>query len=240
MVDMGMLLTKVRKGWKLYHLLGISVIFIQLSICLTSLCLAEENNGEEWKRRKYYSEEGILQSIEEHFFDDQSQLIKEEISFVGGEPEGTYTEFQYDEKGQIIKGVICFRNDKPSGTTLSYEYDEQGRIYKIETKSATSEEYTLYEYDDNNHIICRTCLNGENSLILKQVIAYEYDNDKRVVSCTIYNEEPMEQDESLDGDKEKTVSLLICIYEYDNKGRLIKEYRTDEHNEIVGYYEYEY
>lgn len=118
-------------------------------------------------------------------------------------------EYRYDAEGREI-----FRTNQ-SGEFTS-EYDENGNLVKVILKNGETVTTTEYEYDENGYRIKESTYNTYGEL--KEYKTFENDSDGREIHQRVFG---------ADGSEPNTYGRYEWKYEYDEKGRVIEEYRTD-------------
>ena len=118
--------------------------------------------------------------------------------------------YKYDKNGNQVKECAYYNGSLK--TTTEREYDPSGSFTEKKTDSRDNVEY-LREYDKNG--------------VIRKETTYDYDGE--VEEVTEYNEA------GLPVRKESFSWTYTVEYEYDDKGRLLKEIETDyDDNNVVG------
>ena len=118
--------------------------------------------------------------------------------------------YKYDKNGNPVK-ECAYYNGKLK-TTIEREFDPSGSFTEKKTDNRDNVEY-LREYDKNG--------------VIRKETTYDYDGE--VEEVTEYNEA------GLPVRKESFSWTYTVEYEYDDKGRLLKEIETDyDDNNVVG------
>ncbi|MBK0403200.1 hypothetical protein I5M27_09400 [Adhaeribacter sp. BT258] len=105
------------------------------------------------------------------------------------EDDGDETIFEYDSQRRLIKqsykdnGVLDTYYD-------TYEYNAAGYISKsIEWEGTKMEEYSLYTYNNDGRLTKRESFyNNGTSVVLDDIITYEYDSNKRLIKKNYYGD----------------------------------------------------
>lgn len=146
---------------------------------------------------------------------DSDNCIKE-YSITETDSNGNSTVLQreiYDKSGKPVQSF-----DKDSQT--SNEYNEQGLL--VHWKTISSDDYhTIYEmkteYDENNQVSKKECINSEGSTIVSYKIIEDTRNEENgILKTEIYNDD---------------VYSGYCIENYHN-GIISKAEQYDEHGEL--------
>lgn len=183
----------------------------------------------------YYSD-GELGSSYVEQFDENNRLI-EKTEYDGGTIIDRHTTYSYNNNGNLsLKKSINYRYSEDGDTSdFIYTYNDNGLNTGI-TEIYTSNPFDVIEneYDDKGLLVRSISYGDESTEIhyaydengklartqrLYDHAIYEYDQDGKLISRKVYQ----------NGDDEAGDHMLLLTesYEYDDNGRLIKEYARD-------------
>ncbi|MDO4327352.1 MAG: hypothetical protein Q4E24_15225 [bacterium] len=118
-------------------------------------------------------------------------------------------EYQYDAEGR----EVFFTDDTWEVTS---EYDGNGNLVKKISKKEDIVFTSEYEYDENGYLIKESSYNSYGELTGYKI--FENDKDGREIHQRVFE---------ADGTEPNNYPTFEWIYEYDEKGRVIVEYRAD-------------
>jgi YD repeat-containing protein len=205
-----------------------------------------------WDEKEAYYEEGPLKGLikrqERNYYKNGEKIADEHIDFEYYEEEPS--------KGKVKKKTTTYTDEdgKPvdyfAGGATEYTYDEKGRLVS-ETYTPTPIERGLtrkytYEYDEKDRVKKRTEINEDaGKYVGKQVSdGFEYDDEGRVTKYTTRDYWPSGKldftvtfefeyengklvKKTVTFQRGKLTLTFVWTYEYDEKGRIIKEVKEE-------------
>jgi len=176
------------------------------------------------------------------------------------DPSGAATQYKYDREERLVNVVrpsgkiriyhyqdkthhwnLTGITDERGIRTQSYGYDEKGRAI-VSTKDIGTEKVTI-EYDDENNRRILTDETGvQTEYILTEVAGQRVISEVRGPGCAVCQEGNVayQYNSSLQVTKITRKNGLISDFEYDQRGRLVKEFRSSptQDRELVKSYKY--
>lgn len=168
---------------------------------------------------------------------------------------GDYKDYVYDDEGNFISNTM-YREDGEAIWYLRNEYDENNNLIiekMMPVARLLSGIVNVYEYDENNQVISQKTYSIEKwedsdlqsdlasstidlsklEILHQKDYINEYDSNNNLISCTekqtIRGREPSDEDD------------MIHIYNYDEKGRLVREaifYEDEDKSDSVTKWKY--
>ena len=175
----------------------------------------DENGKELTYTRINYS--GERESIE-YTYNEKGDCILEITTGATGESKLEYT---YDDKGNL---TLLIKTDKKGLQTISeYTYDECNyRIQQISTNPRGEKTVYLYEYDLDYKYQKQVITYSSGNVIIYE---YTFDDNDNLIKYVLTN---------------TTGSKYVLEYTFDANDNLIKVTSTDDGDETVLYFEYEF
>ncbi|MBS6397789.1 MAG: hypothetical protein KH452_11690 [Clostridiales bacterium] len=190
---------------------------------------AYDENGDKVSKTVKRPNETMLWEYTTEYQEDGSKLVTESqgILVETGEVFSLDTkEYEYSSEVMLLRETLFTDGEKQM--ELLYEYDENGRLIR---QNGTGRDMTKeFEYDESGNLIKQIDLgnNGE----VEGWTTFEYDENGKEIMTHVFNST---------GDEPNTYELCQWKYEYDEEGRVIKEWKEGtEHGGKYEHYEYEY
>ncbi len=176
------------------------------------------------------------------------------------DPSGAATQYKYDSEERLVNVVrpsgkirvyhyqdkthhwnLTGITDERGIRTQSYGYDEKGRAI-VSTKDIGTEKVTVQYDDENNRRVLTDETGVQTEYILGEVAGQRVISEVRGPGCSVCQEGNVayQYNNSLQVTKLTRKSGLISDFEYDQRGRLISEYRSSSNlnRELVKSYKY--
>lgn len=170
-----------------------------------------------------YQPNGILLGRHVYTYDDQGNMLSENIYYMGSE-EPSYTRiYTYDEQGRKLTYQY---SSKHYSSLTEYVYNEQGvqtEALNYNDKNVLSSR-TAYTYDEQGNVIKEQCYDNDGNTSHRINCEYTYNEQGKVLT---------KKETGSWGDK-------LFEYTYDEQGRLSTETWNLGENGFIKYFEYNY
>ncbi len=176
--------------------------------------------------------ESLFREYTTEYREDGSKVVQKAKTMANGEPIGQdHYEYEYNPEGLLIR-TTAFSDGEWNGEVL-YEYDEAGNLIRQggeQTYSLGSRMNQELEYDEKGNLVKRTYLSSEGQV--EEWETYEYDEDGREILLHVFNAA---------GEEKNQYERCEWKYEYDDKGRIIEEWKNGiEHGTNYQHTQYKY
>ena len=178
-------------------------------------------------------------------YNENGLVIQEKYTFDEIPSAGWTNTYEYDRHGRVIRRYTVYDSDKPA-EEMRTEYDELGRISREENKDSV----TTYTYGENGSYTVLTEYKNEATVSRLETLTDErgniirersYRNDELTRDYVYeYNENGQKiKDYSCPTDSSSSISELT-VYEYDERGNLVRITMTFDPAKITSIHSYEY
>ena len=155
----------------------------------------------------------------------------------------TYSDHEINELGQVVKAI---KKEGNSTYTVTYEYDDAGKLIKETTSNYYGDEVWTYTYDESGLLISEfqgdrefenTYTFDESGRIsTKTMVNVTSDDNYTTVYSYTYNEDGSIATET----QTSPSSTYVIEFEYDEKGRVVREDALKEGESIPSVTTYTY
>lgn len=198
---------------------------------------AYDENGDKISETIMYQDkpdETLCREYATRYQEDGSRIVTESQTILQATGEAISNaayEYDYNREGLLVRKAGFYDGELDGEVT--YEYDTNGNLtYQSETKASSlgNAMAKKCEYDEDGNLVKETLLESEGNV--NRIYTYEYDEDGKQI---------LKHELNAAGEEIASSEPCEWKYEYDEKGRVIEEWKEGtEHGGKFEHYKYEY